>query len=61
MYDPYFAQYDREYNLMIKDKKLMKAFGLYVRECEDVARSKNKDVLEGAGKGGIFGLFKKKS
>lgn len=60
MYDPYFAQYDREYNLLIRDKKLMKTFAAYVRECEEVARSKYKDVLAPGKGGGLFGKFKKK-
>lgn len=60
-YDPYFAQYDRDYNLLIRDKKLMKAFGAYLKECEEVARSKCKDLLDPGKGSGLFGLLKRRN
>lgn len=59
-FDVYFAQYDREYILMQRDKKLMKAFRAYEKECEDNARHKFRDVLSGGKKQGLLGRFRKR-
>lgn len=44
--DPYFAQYDREYNLIYKDRKLNKSFRQYTKDCIEDGRYSFKDVLK---------------
>ena len=59
--DPYFAQYDRDYNLMLRDKRLMKGFNQYVKECEALARVEYKDVLAPVKGRGLGRFFKRRS
>ena len=62
--DPYYAQYSRDYNLLMRDKKLVKSYGIYEKDCIDEARYDYRDVLwdyKGSGGGwlkrGFKGLF----
>ena len=58
-FDAYFAQYDRDYNLMLRDKKLMKSFRQYEKECEEDAAYKFKDVLlDRKSRGSLFKFIK---
>lgn len=61
--DSYFAQYDREYNLMQRDKKLCKAFKQYQKDCIEDSKFDLKDKVESyAVKKGLFSrLFKNES
>lgn len=61
--DGYFAKYDREYNLLIKDRKLIKAFRQYERDCVEEAKYSLKEYGYDTSykEGGLFrGLFGKK-
>ena len=60
--DPYFAQYDRKYNQLLSDRKLMRAYRTYEKDCTDDSRYELRSILrEGGKKGGsLFGrLFRK--
>ena len=53
--DPYYAQYDRQYNLLIKDRKLMRSYRTYEKDCIEDSRYEFRDVLrEGKERGGGF-------
>lgn len=60
--DNYFAQYDKEYNAMLRDRKLMKAYRDYEDECISNAELDFKDILikieEPEKKSGFFGKIK---
>ena len=63
--DPYFAKYDREYNLYQRDKKLLKAYATYERDCLEDAMSELEESLGNSNAGGFFkkgfkGIFGKK-
>jgi len=60
--DPYFAQYDREYNALINDRKLMRAYKVYEKDCADDSRYELRGILkETKERGmGLFGFFTKK-
>lgn len=57
--DPYYAQYDRKYNQLIKDRKLMRAFKVYEKDCLEDSKYELKDILRDPKerRGGFFGLF----
>lgn len=57
--DPYYAQYDRKYNLLLKDRKLMRAYKVYEKDCIEDSKYELKDLLRDAKekRGGFFGLF----
>ena len=57
--DPYYAQYDRKYNALIKDRKLMRAYRVYEKDCLEDSKYELKDILKETKekKGGFFGLF----
>lgn len=59
--DTYFAQYDREYNDLLNDRKLMRAYRVYEKDCIEDTRYELRDVLnEGKSKsGGLFGFFRR--
>lgn len=44
--DNYFAQYDREYNLLLKDRKLMKNYRAYETECYNNAVDEFGDDID---------------
>ena len=64
--DSYYAQYSREYNLLQKDKKLIKAYKQYEKDCTNEAKYQFKDKIDSLFAKenpiikGIKGLFKKK-
>ena len=60
--DPYYAQYDREYNKLLHDRKLMRAYKAYEKDCIDDSRYELRDILDDARekRGGLFGLFRRK-
>lgn len=60
--DPYYAQYDRQYNLLLKDRKLMRAFKTYEKDCVDDSKYDLKNVLKESKQksGGLFGWFGRK-
>lgn len=65
--DPYFAQYGRGYNHLIKDKKLAKAYKVYEKDCIEEEKYEYKDVLfdgklSGSGwlRRGLKGIFARK-
>ena len=60
--DPYYAQYDRQYNLLIKDRKLMRAYRIYEKDCTEDSRYELRNVLKETKEkgGGLFGLFRRK-
>lgn len=47
-FDVYFAQYDHEYNGLLRDKKLMNAFKKYEAECEAEGREEFGDLAKKA-------------
>ena len=54
--DTYYAQYDREYNRLIKDRKLMRAYRIYEKDCIEDTKYELRDILtDGRSRGG--GLF----
>lgn len=60
--DPYFAQYDRTYNRLLKDKHLMKAYNQYEKSCidDELYDLGNSDELPDDKKKGFFAkLFNK--
>ena len=60
--DAYYAQYDRHYNLLLKDRKLMRAYKVYEKDCTEDSRYELRDVLRESRErdGGLFGLFRRK-
>lgn len=60
--DPYYAQYDRQYNHLLSDRKLMRAYRVYEKDCIDDTKYELRDVLRETKErgGGFFGLFRKK-
>lgn len=59
--DSYFAQYDREYNRLLKDKKLMKAYKAYEKDCIEDERFDYGDQInqnDGANKGFFARIFR---
>ncbi len=60
--DPYYAQYDRQYNLLLKDRKLMRAYKVYEKDCTDDSRYELRSILKETKEkgGGLFGLFGRK-
>ena len=59
--DTYYAQYDREYNRLIKDRKLMRAYKTYEKDCIEDTRYELRDELidqKGRG-GGLFARFRR--
>ena len=60
--DPYYAQYDREYNSLLHDRKLMRAYKTYEKDCIDDSRYELRDILDDGRekRGGLFGLFRRK-
>lgn len=63
-FDFYYAQYDREYNQMLRDRKLMHEFGQYERDCMENAAAAflsehgiETDCQEEASSGGREPLF----
>ncbi len=60
--DPYFAQYDRQYNELLHDRKLMRAYKTYEKDCIEDSRYELRAVLKETKerRGGFFGLFGKK-
>lgn len=65
--DPYYAQYNRDYNLWQRDKRLIKAYKLYEKECIEDSVFEFKDTLRdykvSGGtllKRGLRGLFGKR-
>ncbi len=60
--DPYFAQYDRQYNLLLKDRKLMRAYRIYEKDCTDDSRYELRNILREnrEKKRGLFSLFGKR-
>ncbi|MCR5687852.1 MAG: hypothetical protein K6G58_07530 [Lachnospiraceae bacterium] len=60
--DPYYAQYDREYNSLLKDRKLMRAYRIYEKDCIDDSRYELRSILResrDAGEGFFSRLFGK--
>jgi tetratricopeptide (TPR) repeat protein len=59
--DTYYAQYDREYNKLLKDRKLMRSFKVYEKDCIEDTKYELRDVLnDGRGKsGGLFARFRR--
>ena len=57
--DPYYAQYDRQYNHLITDRKIMRAYRVYEKDCIEDSRYELRNVLREMKekKGGFFGLF----
>ncbi|MCR5673224.1 MAG: hypothetical protein K6F87_05870 [Lachnospiraceae bacterium] len=57
--DPYYAQYDRQYNQLIADRKLMRSYRVYEKDCIEDSRYELRNVLREMKekKGGFFGLF----
>lgn len=60
--DPYYAQYDRTYNDLLKDRKLMRSYRIYEKDCIEDSRYEFRDILGDARekRGGFFGLFKRR-
>lgn len=60
--DAYYAQYDREYNMLIKDRKLMRAFTTYEKDCLEDSRYELRSVLRETRErgGGFFDRFRRK-
>ncbi len=60
--DPYYAQYDREYNSLLHDRKLMRSYNTYEKECIEDSRYELRNVLGDPRekKGGLFGRFRRK-
>lgn len=60
--DAYYAQYDRQYNLLLKDRKLMRAYTTYEKDCTEDSKYEFRNILrEGRERGGgFFGLFGRK-
>ncbi len=60
--DAYYSQYDRQYNLLLKDRKLMRAYKVYEKDCTEDSKYEFRSVLREAGKrgGGLFGMFGRK-
>lgn len=54
--DPYFAQYDRKYNRLLSDRKLMRAYRTYEKDCMDDSRYELRAILRENSKKGT-GLF----
>ena len=54
--DTYYAQYDREYNALLKDRKLMRAYKIYEKDCIEDTKYELRDVLAD-GKTRSGGLF----
>ncbi len=46
--DPYYARYDRQYNLLQNDRKLMRSFRTYEKDCIDDSRYELRNVLREA-------------
>ena len=44
--DPYYAQYDREYNQLLKDRKLMRSYKTYEKDCTEDSRYELRAVLK---------------
>ncbi len=59
--DTYYAQYDREYNSLLEDRKLMRAYRVYEKDCIDDTRFELRNILtEGKGKkDGFFARFRR--
>ena len=57
--DPYYAQYDREYNRMITDRKLMRAYKVYEKDCIEDSKYELRNILKETKdrSRGFFGLF----
>ena len=60
--DPYYAQYDRQYNLFLKDRKLMRTFKTYEKDCIDDSKYELRSVLKESREksGGLFARFRRK-
>ena len=60
--DAYYAQYDRHYNLLLKDRKLMRQYKVYEKDCIEDSRYELRDVLRDSRErgGGFFGLFRRR-
>lgn len=60
--DPYYAQYDRQYNLLLKDRKLMRAYKTYEKDCMDDTRYELRGILKESKdkSGGLFGRWRRK-
>ena len=60
--DPYYAQYDRQYNELLHDRKLMRSYRVYEKDCIDDSKYELRSVLKETKErgGGLFGLFGKK-
>ncbi len=43
--DPYYAQYDRQYNMLLKDRKLMRAYKTYEKDCLEDSKFELRNVL----------------
>ncbi|MCR5591236.1 MAG: hypothetical protein K6F73_06835 [Lachnospiraceae bacterium] len=54
--DPYYAQYDRQYNLLLRDRKLMRSYKLYEKDCIEDSRYELRGVLRESreSRGGFF-------
>lgn len=53
--DTYYAQYDREYNALLTDRKLMRAYKVYEKDCIEDTKYELRDILnDGKSKGGGF-------
>ncbi len=58
--DAYYAQYDRHYNLLLKDRKLMRQYKVYEKDCVEDSRYELRDLFrESKEHGGLFGLFRR--
>jgi len=65
--DSYYAQYGRDYNLLMRDKKLVKSYKVYEKDCIEESRFNYKDVLwdykgprSSFIKRGIMGFFRRR-
>ncbi|MCR5302035.1 MAG: hypothetical protein K6E49_06305 [Lachnospiraceae bacterium] len=61
--DPYYAQYDRTYNELRTDRKLMRSFRVYEKDCMEDTKYEFRDILNDGNRkrGGFFGLFQRRT
>ncbi len=60
--DPYYAQYDGQYNMLLHDRKLMRAYKTYEKDCIEDSKFELRGVLRETKdrSGSLFGRFRKK-
>ena len=61
--DPYYAQYDRQYNTLIHDRKLMRSYRTYEKDCIEDSKFELRGVLRQTKekRGGLFGRMHRRT